>query len=175
MVRIVSAILLVGARLVAAGTAAPSTNDLAWVNLRDIAPTIRIELRYATSRNIARSPLYPCGMQPMVRGGVARCLIAAEKTVRRYNCRLKIWDAYRPRGTQARLWKLAPNHDYVADPENGSGSLHAWGVAVDQSVLDRLGVRRLGHRPLPVHGRPVPRADDLGGRAPRAGVARGSD
>jgi zinc D-Ala-D-Ala dipeptidase len=136
-VRIVSAILLLGAPLAAAGTAVPSTIDLAWVNLRDIAPTIRIELRYATSKNIAHSPLYPCGMQPMVRAGVARRLIAAERTLRRYNCRLKIWDAYRPRGTQARLWKLAPNNDYVADPQNGS--LHSWGVAVDATIVDDWG------------------------------------
>jgi D-alanyl-D-alanine dipeptidase len=136
-VRIVSAILLLGAPLAAAGTAVPSTIDLAWVNLRDIAPTIRIELRYATSKNIAHSPLYPCGMQPMVRAGVARGLVAAERILRRYNCRLKIWDAYRPRGTQARLWKLAPNNDYVADPQNGS--LHSWGVAVDATIADEWG------------------------------------
>ena len=54
MVRIVFAILLLGAPLAAAGTAAPSTNDFEWVNLRDIAPNIRIELRYATSKNIAQ-------------------------------------------------------------------------------------------------------------------------
>jgi len=139
MVRTVLAILLLGAPLAAAGTAVQSTNDLAWVNLRDIAPTIRIELRYATSKNIAHSPLYPCGMQPMVRAGVARRLIAAETTLRRYNCRLKIWDAYRPPGTQALLWKLAPNNDYVADPQNGSGSLHSWGVAVDVTIVDEWG------------------------------------
>jgi zinc D-Ala-D-Ala dipeptidase len=139
MVRILFATLLLGAPLAAAGTEAPSTNDFEWVNLRDIAPTIRVELRYATSKNIAHSPLYPCGMQPMVRAGVARRLIAAETTLRRYNCRLKIWDAFRPRGTQAQLWKLAPNHDYVADPQNGFGSLHSWGVAVDATIVDDYG------------------------------------
>jgi len=139
MVRIVFAILLLGAPLAAAGTDAPSTNDFEWVNLHDLAPTIRIELRYATSKNIAHSPLYPCGMQPIVRAGVARRLIAASTTLRRYNCRLKIWDAYRPRAAQARLWKLAPNNDYVADPQNGSGSLHSWGVAVDATIVDDYG------------------------------------
>jgi D-alanyl-D-alanine dipeptidase len=139
MVRIVFAIFLLGVSLAVAGTELPSTNDLAWVNLRDIAPTIRIELRYASSKNIAHNPLYPSGMQPVVRAGVARCLIAAETTLRRYNCRLKIWDAYRPCGTQARLWKLAPNNDYVADPQNGSGSLHSWGVAVDATIVDDYG------------------------------------
>ena len=139
MVRIVVAILLFGSPPADAATAAPSTNDFEWVNLRDIAPTIRIELRYASSKNIAQSPLYPSGMQPMVRAGVARRLIAAETTLRRYNCRLKIWDAYRPRGTQARLWKLAPNNDYLADPQHGSGSLHSWGVAVDATIVDDWG------------------------------------
>jgi zinc D-Ala-D-Ala dipeptidase len=134
---IVLAILLLGAPPANAGTAALPENDLAWVNLRDIAPAIRIELRYATAKNIARSPLYPCGMQPILRAGVARRLIAAETTLRRYNCRLKIWDAYRPRTAQAQLWKLAPNNNYVADPQNGS--LHCWGVAVDATIVDDWG------------------------------------
>ena len=138
MVRLVFAILLLGAPLAVAGTG-PSTNDVEWVNLHDIAPTIRIELRYATSKNVAHSALYPCGMQPMLRAGVARRLIAAETTLRRYNCRLKIWDAFRPRAAQARLWKLAPNNNYLADPQNGSGSLHSWGVAVDATIVDDWG------------------------------------
>jgi D-alanyl-D-alanine dipeptidase len=138
MVGIVLAILLLGAPLAVAGTG-PSTNDVEWVNLHDIAPTIRIELRYATSKNVAHSALYPCGMQPMLRAGVARRLIAAETTLRRYNCRLKIWDAFRPRAAQARLWKLAPNNNYLADPQNGSGSLHSWGVAVDATIVDDWG------------------------------------
>jgi D-alanyl-D-alanine dipeptidase len=139
MVRIVSAILLLIAPVASAGTAASSTNDFEWVNLRDIAPTIRVELRYATSKNIAHSPLYPSGMQPMVRAGVAQRLIAADATLRRYNCRLKIWDAYRPRAAQAQLWKLAQNNDYVADPQNGFGSLHSLGVAVDATIVDDYG------------------------------------
>jgi len=62
MVRLVFAILLLGAPLATAGNCSALDEDLEWVNLRDIAPNIRIELRYATSKNIARSPLYPCGM-----------------------------------------------------------------------------------------------------------------
>jgi D-alanyl-D-alanine dipeptidase len=34
---------------------------------------------------------------------------------------------------------LAPNNDYVADPQNGSGSLHSWGVAVDATIIDDWG------------------------------------
>jgi zinc D-Ala-D-Ala dipeptidase len=133
------AILVISAPLANAGPAVLPADDFAWVNVRDIAPTIRIELRYATSKNIAHTPIYPCGMQPMIRAGVARRLIASEATLRRYNCRLKLWDAYRPPLAQARLWKLAPVVDYVADPQNGSGSLHSWGVAVDATIVDDWG------------------------------------
>lgn len=139
MRRVALAILLLAPPLAGAGTVAVPIDDFDWVNLHDIAPTIRIELRYATSKNIAHIPLYPCGMQAMIRAGVARRLIAAETTLRRYNCRLKIWDAYRPQTTQARLWQLAPNNNYVANPQNGSGSLHSWGVAVDATIVDECG------------------------------------
>lgn len=137
--RILVALLLLGASLARAGTVSLPEDDFAWVNIREIAPTIRIELRYATSKNIAHNALYPCGMQPMLRAGVARRLIAAETTLQRYRCRLKIWDAYRPPAVQARLWKLTPNNNYLADPQNGSGSLHTWGVAVDGTIVDDWG------------------------------------
>jgi zinc D-Ala-D-Ala dipeptidase len=139
MARIVFAICLLGPPVVRAQISALPANDFAWVSLRTIAPAIRIELRYATSANIAQRPLYPSGMQPMVRAGVARRLIAAQAILRRYNLGLKIWDAYRPRDAQAQLWRLAPKNDYIVNPHDGSGSLHSWGVAVDATLVDDWG------------------------------------
>src|SRR5438105_6949489 len=139
MARIVLAIFLLGPPVIQAEISALPTDDFAWVNLRTIAPAIRIELRYATSENIAHRPLYPSGMQPIVRAGVARRLITAQAILRRYNRGLKIWDAYRPRDAQAQLWPLAPKHDYVGNPQAGSGSLHSWGVAVDATLVDDWG------------------------------------
>jgi D-alanyl-D-alanine dipeptidase len=139
MVRIVYAIVLLGPLVVRAQTSALPTNDFAWVNLRGIAPAIRIELRYATSQNIAHRALYPSGTQPLVRAGVARRLITAQAILQRYNRGLKIWDAYRPRDAQAQLWRLAPKNDYVVNPDGGSGSLHSWGVAVDATLVDDWG------------------------------------
>jgi zinc D-Ala-D-Ala dipeptidase len=52
---------------------------------------------------------------------------------------LKIWDAYRPKGAQQLLWQLAGKGDYVADPENGFGSMHSWGVSVDATLVDTWG------------------------------------
>jgi D-alanyl-D-alanine dipeptidase len=139
MARIVFAIFLLGPAVVRAQISALPTNDFAWVNLRTIAPAIRIELRYATSENIAHRPLYPSGMQPIVRAGVARRLIAAQAILRRYNRGLELWDAYRPRAAQAQLWRLRPKNDYIVNPYGGSGSLHSWGVSVDATLVDDWG------------------------------------
>ena len=139
MARIIFAIFLLGPPVVRAQISALPTDDFEWVNLRTIAPTIRIELRYATSQNIAHRALYPSGMQPIVRAGVARRLIIAQAILRRYNGGLKIWDAYRPRDAQAQMWRLSPTNDYVVNPHGGSGSLHSWGVAVDATLVDDWG------------------------------------
>src|SRR5436305_811910 len=53
MARIVFAIFLLGPPAIRAQILALPSDDFAWVNLRAIAPAIRIELRYATSENIA--------------------------------------------------------------------------------------------------------------------------
>ena len=139
MALIVFATFLLSPPIVRAQISVLPTSDFAWVDLTTIAPTIRIELRYATSENIAHRPLYPSRMQPLIRAGVARRLITAQAILRRYNCGLKIWDAYRPRDAQAQLWRLAPRNDYVVNPHGGSGSFHSWGVAVDATLVDDWG------------------------------------
>jgi D-alanyl-D-alanine dipeptidase len=52
--------------------------------------------------------------------------------------RLKIWDGWRPAWAQERLWKIAPNKEFVADPHGGH-SLHNWGVAIDATLCDAQG------------------------------------
>jgi len=99
-------------------------DDLGWVNIRDVAPTIAIELRYATSNNIAHRPLYPFNMQPMIRAGVAHRLIEVQAILRRRQYGLKIWDAYRPRELHAQLWRFVPKNDYVANPNDATSSMH---------------------------------------------------
>jgi D-alanyl-D-alanine dipeptidase len=63
-------------------------------------------------------------------------LAAAQAFLRRYQFGLKIWDAYRPVTVQEKLWHASHNSDYVANPENGIGSLHSWGIAVDATLVD---------------------------------------
>lgn len=112
-------------------------NDL--VDIKSVAPTIVIDLRYATANNVTGRPLYSPGMRAYVIPSVALQLAGAQKFLRNYNTGIKIWDAYRPKQAQELLWQLAHKGDYVTNPEGGVGSLHSWGVAVDATLVDIWG------------------------------------
>jgi len=107
-----------------------------FVDVRSVDPTITVELRYAGRNNFLGHPLYPLGTRALARPEVALALAVAQAFLQRYQCGLKIWDAYRPAAVQAKLWEAAHNSDYVANPEIGVGSLHSWGIAVDATLVD---------------------------------------
>src|SRR2546421_2225838 len=106
------------------------------VDIKSVDPTIVVELRYAGLNNLSGHPLYPAGTPALVRPEVALRLSATQTFLRRYGYQLKIWDAYRPRSVQLKLWQAAQKNDYVANPDAGAGSLHSWGVAVDATLTD---------------------------------------
>lgn len=106
------------------------------VEIKAVVPSIVIELRYATSHNVTGHALYPPGMRALILPSVAQQLAGAQRFLRQYGYGLKIWDAYRPKEAQASLWRLAGKEDYVADPEDGFGSMHSWGVSVDATLVD---------------------------------------
>ncbi|MEP6956076.1 MAG: M15 family metallopeptidase [Chthoniobacterales bacterium] len=108
------------------------------INVRVVAPSIAVELRYAGTHNCAGKALYPPGMPALVRPEIARKLAYAQAILRPLGFRLKIWDAYRPKSAHDQLWQFSPISDYVADPAVG-GSLHTWGVAVDATLVDSSG------------------------------------
>ena len=109
------------------------------VDLHEVDPTIVIDLRYASARNIAGRPLYQPNMPALVRPSVAAKLVKAQNELLPRGYRLKIWDAYRPKAAHDQLWQLYPNKNYVGNPTDGLGSLHTWGVAVDATLVDDKG------------------------------------
>jgi D-alanyl-D-alanine dipeptidase len=109
------------------------------VEIKKFAPYVVIDLRYATPNNVTGRPLYPRRMRAYAVPSVAQQIAGAQSFLSHYGCRLKIWDAYRPREAQAILWQLAHKGDYVTNPEGGIGSLHSWGVAVDATLADAFG------------------------------------
>ncbi len=108
------------------------------VSIRSVDKTIKVDLRYASTRNISGRPLYPPNMPALIRPEVARRLAQAQAILKERGYGLKIWDAYRPKSAHELLWQYSRNHDYVADPAAG-GSLHTCGAAVDATLVDNKG------------------------------------
>lgn len=128
-------LILIGAA-VSVFQSASAQNTIPLVNIKSVDPSIVVELRYATSQNVAGRPLYQPGTLALIRPEVAQRLAKAQSYLKRYQFSLKIWDAYRPQSVQVELWKAVGKNDYVADPAAGAGSLHSWGVAVDATLTD---------------------------------------
>ena len=121
----------------AAAMAEPKYDNL--VDIKSVDSTILIELRYATPRNITGRTLYPPDLPALVRPTTAARLAKAQEFLRTQGYGLKIWDAYRPMAAQMELWQRTHDGTFVADPLDGDGSLHTWGVAVDATLVDAKG------------------------------------
>ncbi len=106
------------------------------VNLKDIDPTIVVELRYATENNFTEQIIYPFELC-LLRKSTAEKLAAAQAEVREDGLRLKVWDAYRPLEAQEKLWEVVSDPIYVANPAIGSN--HNRGAAVDVTLVDKDG------------------------------------
>jgi D-alanyl-D-alanine dipeptidase len=115
------------------------TSGSEFVDIRSVDPSILVELRYAGPNNVTRRPLYPAGMPAMVRASVAARLVIAQKYLKEKGYGLKIWDAYRPRAAQEKLWQTMRDRSYVANPKGGVGSMHVRGTAVDATLVDSSG------------------------------------
>jgi D-alanyl-D-alanine dipeptidase len=109
-----------------------------FVDIKSVDKTIVIDLRYASSNNVAHRPLYPPGTPALVRASVAKRLAIAQEYLRKKGYGLKIWDAYRPQSAQEKLWQMTHNRSYVADPKEGRG-MHVRGAAVDATLVDAEG------------------------------------
>jgi D-alanyl-D-alanine dipeptidase len=68
---------------------------------------------------------------------VARAIVKAHKALQKKGYGLKMYDCYRPRPIQWKLWNKVPDTRYVADPRKGS--MHNRGMAVDLTIVDKNG------------------------------------
>ena len=108
------------------------------VDVAQVCPSIVIELRYATARNVTGKPIYPPNARCLVRASVAQRLKKAQEALQAKKLGLKIWDAYRPAWAQQKLWEAVRNPEYVGEPSRG-GSLHTYGAGVDATLVDARG------------------------------------
>ncbi len=115
---------------------APDYDTTAWAELNRLAPGVILDLRYASTDNFVSTQLYACG-RCFLRPEVAEALATAQAALEERGLRLKLFDCYRPRPIQWKLWEKVPDPRYVADPREGS--MHNRGSAVDLTLADSLG------------------------------------
>lgn len=114
--------------------ATPNPGDL--VDIHELLPDVRLDIRYATENNFTKHVLYP---EPrcVLRREVAEALGNVQKDLKRLGLELVIYDCYRPLSVQRKLWEIVPDERYVANPEKGSR--HNRGAAVDVGLYDSYG------------------------------------
>lgn len=108
-------------------------NDAEWSELLE-ADSMILDIRYATENNFTKTQIYDCPrcfLRPEVAKRIRRINFHLH---RKYNWRLKLFDCYRPRPYQQKLWDIVPNPIYVSDPSKGS--MHNRGAAVDLTIVD---------------------------------------
>jgi len=104
-----------------------------FVNLAEYDKNFKYDIRYASSNNFLKKPIYDC----------EKCLLlpeAAEALAKanNYFCdlgyQIKVFDCYRPVSAQKKMWEIYPNPRYVANPYTKK-SVHNRGAAVDLTLV----------------------------------------
>lgn len=107
-----------------------------WMEITEEDGAI-LDLRYATDNNFTKKQIYSCG-RCFLRPELASRIKSLQKDIlKRYGMRLKLFDCYRPRPAQQKLWDIVPDPRYVTSPEKGS--MHNRGLAVDITLVDKNG------------------------------------
>ncbi len=103
------------------------------VEIQKINPTIKLDIRYATTNNFTGKIIYPSA-RCFLEEEVAKALDAVQKELNLMGYGLKIFDGYRPLSVQKIFWNIYPDEKYVANPTKGSK--HNRGTAVDLTLID---------------------------------------
>lgn len=109
--------------------------DANLTELVKLDPTIKLDIRYATTNNFTGAVFYK---QPkaFMQQPAAEAVVQANARLRERGLGLLIHDAYRPWHVTKMFWDATPGElkDFVANPANGSR--HNRGCAVDLTLYD---------------------------------------
>ena len=121
-------------RLIAAGL----------VNVQDLVPAIRVDLKYSTTDNFLHADVYGELTHAYLQPEVAKMLSAAWNNLQAADTSLTfvVYDAVRPLSIQQKMWEilqmpLGEKEKYLSNPKNGS--IHNYGAAVDISLIKLTG------------------------------------
>lgn len=106
------------------------------VELTNLDPSIKLDMRYATTNNFTGGVLYDAA-RAFLAAPAAAAVARASKSARADGFGLTIFDAYRPWRITKKLWDatpVGPKKEYVANPKRGSK--HNRGCAVDLTLHD---------------------------------------
>ncbi len=104
-----------------------------WTEINFNQAHIVGKMAYADTSNFMHEKIYPCA-RCFLRPEAASALINANDIAITENLHLVIFDCYRPKVYQQKMYDIVKNPDYVASPEKGS--MHNRGLAVDIALAD---------------------------------------
>ncbi len=115
------------------------------INIKKIAPAIRISLRYSSTNNFMNTDVYGAIENAYLQPDVAGKLALAQNFLQEEypGFALLVYDAARPLSVQQLMWDtinvpVREKTKYLSNPQQGS--LHNYGAAVDLTIADSLGV-----------------------------------
>jgi D-alanyl-D-alanine dipeptidase len=105
------------------------------VELIKLDPTIKLDIRYATSRNFLGRPVYKQA-RAFLQRPAAESLVRVNQALRKKGYGLLVFDGYRPWAVTKDFWDSTPpaKRNFVANP--AKGSKHNRGCAVDLSMFE---------------------------------------
>jgi D-alanyl-D-alanine dipeptidase len=105
------------------------------VELQQLDPTIRLDIRYATRNNFSGRAVYT-EARAFLQRPAAEALVRVQRALKTTGFELLVFDAYRPWQVTKLFWDITPpsRREFVADP--AKGSKHNRGCAVDLSLFD---------------------------------------
>lgn len=105
------------------------------VELNSLDPTIRYDIRYASSNNFMGDVFYSSA-RAFLQRPAAEAVLRAHRELKTLGYGLLIHDAYRPWYVTKMFWDATPDslRDFVANP--AAGSRHNRGAAVDLTLYD---------------------------------------
>jgi zinc D-Ala-D-Ala dipeptidase len=105
------------------------------VDLASVDPTIKLDIRYASSNNFIGFPLYERAAAYLQRPA-AQALGRVQLSLASKGYGLLIHDAYRPWFVTKMFWDATPESDHVFVADPAQGSRHNRGCAVDLTLYD---------------------------------------
>ena len=106
------------------------------VELVQLDPTIRLDIRYATTNNFLHRPVY-AQARAFLQRPAAEALVRAHRALRAKGYGLVVFDGYRPWSVTKIFWDSASENErkieFVANPQKGSR--HNRGCAADLSLF----------------------------------------